>query len=167
VARDALSASNSAASDHAYVSGGGEQEDARHEEAHGSGGVLVGMVEGPDAECDDGSGSACADEKCGEVKPAYAATAPGEPRRGDHVEGDDAAYDVAVLRLHDGETEGASGQGKHCDGEDVSRGAMRAAAFADGNSECAGQQADGASENMENQEREPHAFTSFQHWPLQ
>ena len=33
--------------------------------------------------------------------------------------------------------------------------------------ECAGQQADGVRENMESQEREPHAFTSFQHWPLQ
>jgi hypothetical protein len=34
---------------------------------------------------------------------------------------------------------------------------MYTAAFAYGNSECAGQQADGASQNMENQEREPHA----------
>jgi len=44
VTRDALSASNSAAREHAYVSGGGKQEDAGHEEAHSSGGVLVGMV---------------------------------------------------------------------------------------------------------------------------
>jgi len=34
---------------------------------------------------------------------------------------------------------------------------MYTAAFAYGNGECAGQQADGASQNMENQEREPHA----------
>ena len=124
VTRDSRSAGDATASEHADVSGGGEQEDGCHEEAHGSGGVLVGVVEGPDAERDDGDGSAGADEKCGEVKPAYAPTAAGEPRRGDHVEGDDAADDVAVLRLHDGETEGAGGQCKHRDGEDVSGGAM-------------------------------------------
>ena len=77
------------------------------EEAHAGGGVLIGVVEGPDAERDNGDGSAGADEKCREVKPAYAPATPGEPRRGDHVEGDDAADDVAMLRLHDGETEGA------------------------------------------------------------
>jgi hypothetical protein len=68
-----------------------------------------------------------------------------------------------VLQLHDGETEGAGGQGKHREGEDVPGGAVKAAALADGNSECTGQQADGASENVENQERESHASTSFQH----
>ena len=124
VTRDSRSAGDATASEHADVSGGGEQEDGRHEEAHGSGGVLVRVVEGPDAERDDGDGSAGADEKCSEVKPAYAPAAAGEPRRGDHVEGDDAADDVAMLRLHDGEAEGAGGQCKHRDGEDVSGGAM-------------------------------------------
>ena len=122
--RDSRSAGDATPSEHADVSSGGEQEDGRHEEAHGSGGVLVRVVDGPDAERDDGDGSAGADEKCSEVKPSYVPTAPGEPRRGDHVEGDDAADDVAVLRLHDGETEGARCQGKHRDGEDVSRGPM-------------------------------------------
>jgi hypothetical protein len=121
------------------------------------------VVEDPDAERDDGDSSARADQKCREVKPAYAPTAASEPRRRDHVEGDDDADDVAMLRLHDGETEGTGSQGKHRNGEDVSGGAMQAAAFADGNSECAGQQADGSSENVENQEREPHASTSFRH----
>ena len=65
------------------------------------------MVERPDAERDNGEGSAGADEKCREVKPAYAPATAGEPRRGDHVERDDAADNVAMLRLHDGETEGA------------------------------------------------------------
>jgi hypothetical protein len=50
-----------------------------------AGGVLVGEVDGPDAERDDDGGSDGADEKCGEVKPAYALTAAGEPHRGDHV----------------------------------------------------------------------------------
>jgi hypothetical protein len=167
VTRDSRSAGDATASEHADVSGSGEQEDGCPEEAHGSGGILVGVVEGPDAERDGGGGSAGADKKCGEVKPAYAPTAAGKPRRGDHVEGDDAADDVAMLRLHDGETEGAGGQGKHRNGEDISGGAMQAAAFADGNSECAGQQADGAGENVKNQERKPHASTPFQDWPLQ
>jgi hypothetical protein len=47
------------------------QEDGCQEEAHGSGGVLIGVVDGPDAERDNGDGSAGADEKCREVKPAY------------------------------------------------------------------------------------------------
>jgi hypothetical protein len=38
------------------------------------------VVKGPDAERDDGDGSAGADEKCGEVKPAYAPTTTGEPQ---------------------------------------------------------------------------------------
>jgi hypothetical protein len=92
-----LPAGNATASEHADVSGGGEQENGCQEEAHGSGGVLIGVVEGPDAERDNGDGSAGADEKCREVKPAYAPPTTGEPRRGDHVEGDDAADDVAML----------------------------------------------------------------------
>src|ERR1700722_13445127 len=105
--RDSRSTGDATASEHADVSAGGDQEDSCHEEAQGSGGVLVGGVDGPDAEHDDGSGPARADQKCSEVKPAYTSAPTGEPRRADHVEGEDAADDVAVLRLHDGETEGA------------------------------------------------------------
>jgi len=82
------------------------------------------VVEGKDTERDDGNCSAEAKEKCGEVKPAYAPSAAGEPCGGNHVGGDDAADDVAVLRLHDGETKGTGGQDQHRNGEDVSGGAM-------------------------------------------
>ena len=44
VTRDARSAGMPAASEHTDVSSGGEQEDGCHEEAHASGGVLVGVV---------------------------------------------------------------------------------------------------------------------------
>lgn len=40
---------------------------------------------------------------------------------------------------------------------------MQTAALTDGDGEGAGQQADGATEDVENQERESHPSTSFQH----
>src|SRR5271170_3551970 len=86
-------------------------------------------MKSPNAEREDGDRSADADEKCGKVKPAYAPAAAGEPRCRDHVESEDAADDVAALRLHDGETEGAGGQGQHRNREDITGSAMQAAAF--------------------------------------
>ena len=52
---------------------------------------------------------------------------------------------------------GAGGQRQHRNGEDVSGGAMQTAAFADGHGDGAGEQADGATEDVQNQERESHA----------
>jgi hypothetical protein len=46
----------------ADVSGGGEEEDGCHYEAHCSWGVLVGVVDGPDAERGDGGSSPDAGE---------------------------------------------------------------------------------------------------------
>ena len=65
VTRDALSAGNSAASEHADVSGGGEQEDEAEKEAHAGGSAFVGgrVMESLDAEREDGSCSADTDEK--------------------------------------------------------------------------------------------------------
>ena len=63
VTRDALPASNASDGEHTDVSGGGEQEDDAEEEAHGSGGVFVGVVERLDSERDDGGCSAEAHEE--------------------------------------------------------------------------------------------------------
>ena len=166
VTRDALSAGDSSPSEHTNVSGGGKQEDDAEEEAHASGGVFVGMVEGKDAKRDDSGCSAETDEKRGPVRPAYVPATSGEPRGNDHVEGDDTADDVAVLGFEYCETETARGQGQHRDGEDISGGPMEAAALTHGNSEAAGQQANRATENMQNQERKSHAATSSQHLRL-
>ena len=164
--RDALSARDASASEHTNVSGGGEQEDDAEEEAHASGGVWVGVVEALDAESDDGGGSAKADQERGPVRPAYVPAATGEPCGGDHVERDNAADDVAPLGFHNGERERAGGQRHHRDGEDVSRDAMQTAAFADGHGERAGEQANRTTEDVQNQERETHASTSFEHLRL-
>lgn len=166
VTRDAQPAGDSASSEHTDVSGGGEQEDDAEEEAHASGSVFVGMVEGKDAERDDGGCSAEADEERDPIRPAYVSATAGKPCGGDHVKGDDAADDVSTLRFEYSEAEAARGQGQHRNGEDVSRGAMEAAAFADGNSEGAGQQANCATEDVQNQERESHTSTAFQHLRL-
>ncbi|MDQ2842147.1 MAG: hypothetical protein M3Y72_14130 [Acidobacteriota bacterium] len=72
VTHDARSAGDAATSERTQVSGGGEQEHEAQEEAHRSGGVFVGAVEGVDAERENGGCSADADEKRGEIKPAYA-----------------------------------------------------------------------------------------------
>ena len=71
-----------------------------------------------------------------------------------------------MLRLEDRETQTAGGQRQHGNGEDISRGAMQAAAFANSNGEGTGQQANGATEDVQNQERESHTSTAFQHLRL-
>ena len=159
--RDALSARDAAASEHANVSGGGQQEDGTEEEAHASGDVVVGVVEGLDAERGGGDCAAETDQEGGPVSPAYDPAATGKPRSGDHVEGNDAADDVAPLGFHDGETKAAGGQRHHRDGEDVSGGAMQPAAFANGHREGASKQANGATENVQNQQWESHGAS----WP--
>jgi hypothetical protein len=107
VTGDALSAGDCASNEHANVSGGGEQEDGAEEEAHTNGCVFVGMVEGKETERDDRGCSSDADEKRCSVKSADVSAASGEPRGRDHVEGDDAADDVAMLGFEDCEPEGA------------------------------------------------------------
>jgi hypothetical protein len=62
VTSDSGSAGDATASEHADVSCGGKKEDACHEEAHGSGSVLVGVVDGPNTEGNDGGGSTDANE---------------------------------------------------------------------------------------------------------
>ena len=166
MSRNALSAGDSSPSEHTNVSGGGKQEDDAKEKAHANGRVFVGMVESKDAKRDDSGRSSDADEERGPVRSAYVSAASGEPRGNDHVEGDYAANDVAVLGFEYCETEAARGQGQHGNGEDVSGGPMQAAALAHGNSEAAGQQADRATEDMQNQERKSHASTSLPHLRL-
>jgi hypothetical protein len=107
------------------------------------------VVEGVYAERENGGCSADADAKRGEIKPTYAPPAAGEPRG----EGDNAGDDVPVLRLHDGEIVGARGQDQYCGGEDISGRSWRGCRQA-GNR---------ASEDVQNQKREPHASTSSQH----
>jgi len=107
MARDALSAGRLAASEHANISGGGEHEDGRHKEGHAGGGVWVcgsGIPDAVDGEGEDGGCSANADDQCGPIKRACVSATACKPRSGDHVEGDDAADDVAGLGLQDCET---------------------------------------------------------------
>jgi hypothetical protein len=113
-----------------------------------------------DAECNDGGCSACADYKRSPVKSPCATAAAGQPSGGNQVEGDDAADDIAALGFQNREVKAARGQRQHCDGEDISGGAMQTAAFAHGDSEGAGEQANSATEDVQNQEREWHASTS-------
>jgi hypothetical protein len=168
VTRDALSARDSAASEHPDVSGRGEQEDDAEEKAHGGRSAFVGgrVMEGLDTERDDGGCSADADEKRGPVKRSCNPAAAGKPGGGDQVECDDAADDVTALGFQDREVKAAGGQRQHRDAEHVSRGAMQTVAFADGHSDGAGEQANRATEDVQNQEGESQASTSFQHLPL-
>ena len=161
VTRDSLSACDTSASDHTDGSRGGEQEDGAEEETHAGRSVLVRMVEGQDAERDDGGCSAKANQERSPVIPAYVPAAAGEPRGDDHVEGDNTADNIAPLGFHDGETKSAGGQRHHRDSKDVSGGAMQTAAFANGHCERAGEQANGATEDVQNQERESHAPHPF------
>ena len=163
VTREALPAGNPAASEHVDISSGGEQEDEAEEEAHASGGAFVGsgVMKGLDAAYDDGSSSAETDEKRGPVKPACVSAAASEPGSSEQVEGDDTAVNVAALGFQNREIEAAGGQGEHRNSEDVSEGAVQTAAFADGHSDSAGEQAYRATENMQSQEWEPHASISL------
>ena len=110
VTRDSLSTRKTTAGEHPNVSGGGEQEDDAEEEAHAcgnAGGRRGGVKEGVNAERYDGDCSADPDEKCGPIRQAQVSATAGEPGSGYHVEGDDAANDVAGLGFEDRETEAA------------------------------------------------------------
>src|ERR1700722_8391292 len=159
--RNALSACDAVGSEHTNVSGGGEQEHDAYEEAHASGCVYIWVAEGVDSEREDSGCSAEAAEEPDPVRPSYVSATPGEPCRGDHVEGYNAADDVRLLGFHDCETEPAGRQRHHRNGEDVSGGAMQRATFTNGHCEGASEQANGAAEYVQNQEREPHASTHF------
>jgi len=147
---NALSARDAACCEHTNVSGGGQQEHDTYEETHAGGCVYIWVVEGVDAERDDGDCSTETTEERDPVRPAYVPAASGEPRGGNHVEGDNAADDVAMLGFHDCETEGAGRQRQHRHREDVSGGAMQTAAFTNGHGEGAGEQANGAAEYVQN-----------------
>ena len=81
---------------------------------------------------------------------AAAPPAAGEPRGGDHVEGDNRSDDVSILRLLNGEIEGAGSKYQDRNGEDISRSPVQTAAFADAHGERAGKQANRSSKDVQN-----------------
>ena len=157
-------------SEHAGVSCGGKQKDATEHKTHENRGTVIragSAVQSSDAKRKHACRRSQAEKEAGPVEWAGAGSAAsGEPGAANEIEGEDSGDDIADLRLEDGEPKTARGQGQHSQREDVARHTMQLTALARDHGDGACNEAERATEDMKDQEREPHAGTTFQTSPM-